>query len=135
MNDDSVFWDDSFSVGFAPIDNQHKDLVAMTNELFLGCKRGAVAADISFMQTVRKAVDYAKTHFVTEERYMGKVEYPGLAVHKEQHFQFVVQIVNALKEFEGGNTAPIDLARFLKNWLLEHIAKSDKQYAPYLERL
>ena len=133
MDEDSVAWDDAFSVGFALIDDQHKELVAMTNELFNGCKRGAIAADISFIKTIRKAVEYAKTHFATEEDYMGRVNYPDLDAHKEFHSQFVTQVAGALKEFEGGSTAPIHMARFLKEWLLNHIAVADKKYAPYLE--
>jgi hemerythrin len=40
-----------------------------------------------------------------------------------------------MSEFEAGNTAPIELAQFLKKWLLNHIAVSDKQYAPFLAKL
>jgi len=132
MSDDSVFWDDAFSVGFELIDNQHKELVRMTNELFNGCKRGSTAADIAFIKTIRSAVEYAKTHFATEEKYMTQVDYPDYAEHKGEHESFGVTVVQAVKEFEAGKSDPLELARFLKQWLLNHIAKSDKKYAPYL---
>ena len=135
MEEDSVVWDDAYSVGFEPIDDQHKVLVAMINELLHACKKRVAVADVAFLQTVQKAVEYAQTHFSAEENYMSQVSYPNLAAHKEQHRQFEIQIASSLKEFEKGGAAPIDLARFLKNWLLGHIAQSDKQYAPYLKRL
>ena len=135
MDDDSVAWDESFSVGFESIDNQHKELVAMANELFLGCKRGVVAADVAFLRTIRKAVDYAKYHFSAEEKYMSQADFPKLGEHKKEHEKFALQVINAVKEFEEGNTAPIEMAKFLKNWLLTHIAVSDKQYAQYLTKL
>jgi hemerythrin len=130
--EDSVFWDDSYSVGFELIDNQHRQLIEMTNELFQGCARGHTAADLAFMKTIRGAVEYAQTHFFTEEKYMKQAEYPGLDAHKKEHESFVATVREAVRSFEEGKSQPVALARFLKNWLLTHIAQSDKKYAPYL---
>ena len=135
MDEDFVVWDDSYSVGFEIIDNQHKNLVAMTNELFQGCKQGVVAADISFLRAIRKAVEYAKTHFSTEESYMRKVDYPNLVIHIKEHEAFSSEVLKAIHKFEEGKTAPIELARFLKKWLLGHIAVADQEYAPYIAKL
>jgi hemerythrin len=135
MDEDSVVWDDSFSVGFEAIDHQHKGLVNMTNTLFEACRQGAAMADVTYLTTIRKAVEYARIHFADEEKYMGKANYPRLNEHKKEHEAFVAKIVETLNEFESGKTAPINMARFLKKWLLNHIAVSDKQYAPYLAKL
>ena len=132
MDEDSVFWSDDYSVDFEMIDNQHKELVRMTNTLFEGCKMGSTAADFAFIKTIRGAVEYAQTHFFTEEKYMKLANYPEMAVHKQEHDSFVATVVKAVQEFEDGKSEPIALARFLKNWLLTHIAESDKKYAPYL---
>jgi hemerythrin len=135
MNEDSVIWDDSFSVGFGPIDDQHKELVKMTNELFQACKQGVVAADMVFLETIKKALDYAETHFADEEGYMREADYPHLGEQEKQHEAFVAEVQKSIEEFEAGNIEPIFMARFLKNWLLNHIAVSDKRYAPYLAKL
>ena len=132
MDEDSVCWKDEYAVNFELIDNQHKELVRMTNSLFEGCKMGSTAADNAFMQTIRGAVEYAQTHFYTEEKYMKQVNYPDLAAHKQEHDSFVSTVVAAVKDFEEGKSEPISLARFLKQWLLTHIAQSDKKYSPYL---
>ena len=132
MDEDSVYWDDAYSVNFELIDNQHKELVRMTNALFEGCKKGNTAADVAFMKTIRGAVEYAQTHFYTEEKYMKQTNYPELDIHKQEHESFVATVIHAVKEFEENNSDPLALARFLKQWLLTHIAQSDKKYAPYL---
>jgi hemerythrin len=134
MYEDSVAWNDLFSVGFEPIDNQHKNLVLMTNELFLACKEGVVAADIAFLQTVKKAVKYAETHFADEEDYMLEANYPHFDEQKKQHEDFVATVIKMIEEFEAGNTEPVEMARYLKKWLLNHIAISDKKYMPYLAK-
>ena len=135
MNDDSVTWDNAFSVGFEPIDNQHKELVTMINELFESCKQGASVADKAFLQTIKKAAEYARNHFSDEDKYMVQAHFPNLNEHRKQHDDFLATVLKAINEFKAGNTAPIELARFLKKWLLNHIAVSDKQYAPYMAKL
>ena len=132
MEEDSVRWSDDYSVGFEIIDNQHKELVRMTNVLFDGCKKDSAVADEVFMQTIRRAIEYAQTHFYTEEKYMKQVDYPDIVAHKHEHDKFVSTVKKAVMDFEAGNSEPIVLARFLKNWLLTHIAESDKKYSPYL---
>ena len=135
MDEDSVAWDDSYSVGFTLIDDQHKELVIMTNELFQACRQGSTSADVAFMRTLQKAIEYAQTHFFTEEKYMTETDYPDLDTHKKEHDEFVGEIVKVVKEFEAGKAEPIELAKYLKSWLLNHIAISDKKYAPYLTKL
>jgi len=135
MEQDSVVWDDIFSLGFKPIDDQHKKLVLMTNELFMACKEGVIAADVAFMETAKKTLAYTETHFSDEEDYMREVNYPRFNEHKKQHEDFVASVQKTIDEFEAGNTEPIDMARFLKKWLLNHIAVTDRQYVPYLAKL
>jgi len=132
MEEDSVVWDDSFSVGFKPIDDQHKTLVDMINELFQACKTGVVEADMAFLQIIKKALDYAETHFADEEEYLSQANYPHLDEQKEQHEVFVEEVQKTIEEFEAGNIEPVYLARYLKNWLLNHIAVYDKRYSSYL---
>ena len=135
MNEDFVTWDDVYSVGFEPIDIQHKELVKMTNELFKSCKQGAEAADEAYLRTIKKAVEYARNHFSEEEKYMVQADYPELNEHRKLHDEFMATILNAIHEFTLRNTAPIEMARYLKKWLLHHIGMVDKEYAPYLIKL
>ncbi|MDR1931336.1 MAG: bacteriohemerythrin [Spirochaetales bacterium] len=133
MQNNKVAWSDAFSVGSKLIDDQHKGLVQMTNDLFTGCERRDET--VSFMKAIQSAVSYAKVHFATEERFMQKTNYPDYALHKKEHEDFVQMVLKQVKNFEDGNCAPIDFALFLKNWLLNHIAVSDKKYSPYLTNI
>lgn len=132
MDTDSAVWDDSYLVGHELIDSQHKELVKMTNELFEGCRQGTTAVDVAFMKTIRRAVEYALTHFSMEEKLMQQAEYPGFETHHREHETFIASVRDTVRKFEGGSEQAIGLARFLKKWLLNHIAQSDKLYAPYL---
>jgi hemerythrin len=133
MDGDMILWDDTFLVNFAVIDNQHKDLVGMINELIRGSGKGMAMADVAFVKTLKRAVEYARIHFTTEEKYMRQVNYPDFANHKQEHEAFVVEVAKQLKAFEEDRNDPAVLIDFLKGWLLNHIAVSDKKYVPYLE--
>jgi hemerythrin len=130
-----VAWDDRFSVNFETIDNQHKGLIGIINDLVRGCDKGKAIKDIIFIKTLRKAVEYAQIHFATEEKYLEQVSYPDFEVHKKEHDAFVSEVVKQLKAFEENQNDPAVLVEFLKNWLLNHIAVMDKKYAPYLAGL
>jgi len=135
MDEDLVVWNDTYSVGYAPIDDQHKALVVMINELLQSSKAGASAANSSLMQVFEKTVEYAKTHFTGEEKMLTEVLYPELDTQKKQHHQFLFEVVNIVADVESGKTAPIEMAVFLKTWLMNHIVVSDKKYIPYLGKI
>jgi hemerythrin len=127
---DLLTWDEKFSVGIPVIDEQHKKLVRMTNELFLGCERPDITI-VYFIKTIQSAVNYARSHFALEEKYMIEVHYPDYAAHKKEHEDFVAEVLRQVRLFEQGKTAPLSFAQFLKNWLLNHIAVMDKKYSPF----
>jgi hemerythrin len=130
-----VVWDDSLLVNFEIIDNQHKGLIDIINDLIRGCDKGKVIKDIIFIKTLRKAVEYAQIHFSTEEKYLQQVNYPDFEAQKKEHNAFVSEVVKQLKSFEENQNDPAALVEFLKDWLLNHIAVMDKKYTPYLAGL
>jgi hemerythrin len=130
-NANLVKWVDAYSVGISAIDKQHQELVRMTNELFRGCERKDLTI-VYFMRAIQEAVKYSKVHFATEEKYMLQVNYPDYPAHKNEHEKFIAEVLGQIRLFEQGKTAPLSFALFLKNWLLNHIAVSDKKYSDYL---
>jgi hemerythrin len=131
-----VEWNDRLSVSIPIIDEQHKSLVDMTNDLYVGCLQGDEAAVLYFKTAVRKAVDYVKYHFATEERILENINYPRIAEHKKQHEDFVKEILHGVKEFEEGKKfVPNVFVRYLRDWILTHIAVADKNYAEYIINL
>ena len=136
MANELVAWCDDFMVGNRQIDAQHKELVRMTNEFYAGVQMGGVMAKVYFMKTIQGAVQYVKTHFATEEEIMQKVAYPLFAEHKQQHEDFVAEVAQQVQIFEKeDNPDPAGFVKYLMDWVLQHIADSDKKYAPYITKL
>ena len=135
MANELVTWSDDFLIGDEKIDGQHKELVRMTNDFYAGVQMGGMVAKVFFMKTIQGAVQYVKTHFATEEAFMQKVDYPLAAEHKEQHENFVTEVAQQVQVLEKeDNPDPAGFVKYLMNWILNHIAESDKKYTSYIEK-
>jgi hemerythrin len=132
MAETLVEWQDGYSVNNRIIDEQHKELLRFTNELYAASKYGGFSERIFFARTVQKAVKYTQEHFSTEEKLMQEKNYPYYAEHKEQHDVFVAEVVRQIKEMENASGKGEAFVLFLKDWILNHIAVSDKKYMPYI---
>jgi hemerythrin len=129
-----VEWDERYALGIPLIDSQHKKLIEITNKLYMGCLKGDEAAKLYFMKAVREAVDYVKYHFAAEEKLFERIGYPAAADHKKQHEEFIKEILREIGTFkEGRKFVPNMFVRYLRDWILTHIAVSDKLYADYIK--
>ncbi|MDR0525304.1 MAG: bacteriohemerythrin [Spirochaetaceae bacterium] len=128
-----IAWEDRYALGIPAVDEQHQELLNLTNELYEACRLGDEAAGKLFKDTIRRTVDYVKKHFSAEEQILERIAYPELASHKLEHEAFVKKVLEEVKNFEGGKTfVPNQFVRFLRDWILAHIAVSDKKYAEYI---
>ncbi|MDR0496900.1 MAG: bacteriohemerythrin [Treponema sp.] len=128
-----VQWQNSYSVGIKLIDEQHKELIRLTNKLSANCMADRQKSMNAFHDTIREAVDYTGYHFGTEEKMMERVKYPEYSVHKSEHADFIREVSGRIEEFKPGNTlAPIQFVYFLRDWVLHHIAMSDKKLGDFL---
>jgi len=126
-------WSPEYSVNIRAIDEQHKELVAILNRLFIAVARqegGKVIAGI-----LDSLTDYTRTHFALEERLMREAKYAGLKGHVEEHCKLIAKLdqlckVHLLEE------KPIyfEMLSFLKTWLREHIQGDDKNYSATLQK-
>ena len=125
-------WNNSFSVNNSEIDNQHKKLVALVNELHDAMGQGKSRDVLGGI--FNELVSYTKYHFKSEENQMLNKNYPDYTAHRLEHQKLTNQVLKLKQEFDSGKVViSIDLLNFLKDWLKNHILESDKKYVPYLK--
>jgi hemerythrin len=123
-----VKWSPTFSVRIKVIDDQHKELLKLVNDLFNHAGSDKATERAYFAKVIQKAVWYIKVHFGTEEKIMNYTNFSGYAEHKKAHDSFLLAVINTAKNFEAGNKfTQVEFTRFLKDWILTHIAIMDKQ--------
>jgi hemerythrin len=121
-------WDESFSVKVAEIDAQHQRLFEMINQLYDAMKAGKGKEVIS--EVLDGLVEYTQVHFATEEKYFDEFHYEHTLAHKLAHKKFVDKVSLFKAQYEAGNQSlSIEIMKFLKEWLTNHIKGTDQQYA------
>jgi hemerythrin-like metal-binding protein len=117
-------WSFTFSTGISAIDRQHKDLIAIINELHANTRNRDLA---------RKSVDglfaYARYHFDYEAGLMKRFGAPSAEDHLKDHDAFIEQISIFAETLE---TEPVavsskKISTFLARWLTNHILVVDRR--------
>ena len=126
-----ITWNDSFSMGIRQIDDQHRKLVGLLNSLFDAMKEGK-GKDI-LGEILTDLITYTVFHFSTEENYFKKYAYPEFVKHAQEH-QYLTKNAAELKtKFDKGEAViTVEVMQFLKDWLNNHILRTDKKYSPFL---
>lgn len=126
-----VEWKDELSVGIGSIDDDHKKLLSLINNL-----QTAVyypTGEAFERQALKELVDYTKYHFEREEKLMRDNDYPEFEEHKRQHEAMIARVTGCMTAYEKDREGTIDdLTRFLKTWLVKHIAGTDQKYSAFL---
>ncbi|HKN22682.1 MAG TPA: bacteriohemerythrin [Terracidiphilus sp.] len=126
-------WNDSYSVGVKTIDQQHSVLFGILNELHAAMMNRRAQSVVGPL--LDKLVKYTLEHFAFEERLMQAASYPGLVTHRAHHADLARQVGDFMTRYKRGDgTLNIELLRFLRDWLTQHIQQEDKQYGPFLTR-
>jgi hemerythrin len=130
----AVTWDRSYETGNAAIDVQHRELLAVVDELEWAqvCAHDSREAILGVLDRV---VSFATTHFVMEENLMEQVGYPSPAREKmiEQHREFTAYVRERVLEFHNGELdSVLPLCAFLSERLTAHEFGRDKLLADFI---
>lgn len=127
-----IQWNDTLSVNIEAIDRQHQHLIQLINDLHQAMKQRKATEIVGLI--IEDLSEYAQEHFMTEEKLFIKHGYPQKQTHVNEHNRFIDQVVDFKSSFNAGRTTlSLDIMNFLNQWLLEHIRKSDKAYAPFFQ--
>jgi hemerythrin len=125
-----IKWNENLSVNVMEIDDQHKRLITMINDLNDAMKVGK-GKDI-LGKIVTGLISYTATHFKTEENYFDRFGYTETDDHKSEHAAFVQKVTDFKTGFEKRNlTLTIEVMDFLSDWLKNHIMGTDKKYSQF----
>ncbi|MGC8778201.1 MAG: bacteriohemerythrin [Candidatus Caldatribacteriaceae bacterium] len=128
----AMVWSNTFSIGVAVIDEQHKELFTRTNRLLEACQEGrgkeAIRETLAFLE------EYVKTHFTNEEKLMTQYSYPGFAAHKKLHQGFTEAFLKLKEEAEKsvGVALVTQVNKTVVDWWVNHILKVDKELGAFL---
>lgn len=127
-------WGDDLIIDNGPIDQDHKKLVDLVNELHTATSQGLGQTVVA--KIMSELVSYTQTHLTREEHEMELNGFPGLVEHKRTHVRFMNKLNDLQRKYsEGSITVASQLSTILRDWLSIHIRRSDKELRLHIEKL
>lgn len=123
-----IQWGVDLYTGLPEVDQQHNQLVALTNRLSEVSRDDPEALEAAF----RQLQDYVVQHFSLEERLMdeARISPEHIRYHKHAHALFVARVGELwqARNADAGKTLE-ELLAFLTSWILQHILQTDRKMA------
>jgi len=125
-----IQWTEALSVKVPRMDQEHRSLISMINQLASAEKIGNRRVAESVLDEL---LNYAIDHFDHEEQYLKDSDYPSadLVSHSLQHSWFSAGIRDIRWQYLQGFRPSInqEVLLFLRDWLSNHILIEDMKYA------
>ena len=121
-----LVWQAELDTGIDVIDQQHRRIVDLINQLAEATTRDDQAA------VLEELVDYTLSHFAFEEELIEEAGYTFAPAHKRVHDMFVRRVGEYRMRFEAGEDIAAELKGMLARWLFNHIRGDDKSYSRHV---
>jgi hemerythrin len=118
-------WEDFYAVGVSDIDDQHRKLFALANDLSVNAaEAGGVAAR---REQWAELIEYVRSHFEKEESLLESRAYPRLAAQREDHRTLLYELEDGLLHGQASEA-------LLKDWLIRHTLIEDRLFKDFFAR-
>lgn len=126
-------WADDLVIDNGPIDDDHRHLVDLVNQLHTATTEGRGIEIVDGI--LDNLIAYTKGHLQREESLMASLQFPQLAQHKVYHDRFTERIDGLKQKYDAGSiTVAAQLSTVLRDWLSLHIRRSDKEIKYFLDQ-
>jgi hemerythrin len=127
-------WKENFSVGVKAIDNQHKKILELINELVESIRDSR--EDKIIKEVLADLKEYTHYHFGLEKKLFEKYKYPKSIEHLKEHEVFIDKINLLIDGAEKmKECVPMETLDYLRDWFMKHMVGVDKNYSKYFESI
>jgi hemerythrin len=122
-----AIWKDSYLIANKTIDDQHKNLFDIVNQLTVDLpkpKRESLLMEI---------YKHTREHFRDEEAIMINAHYLYLNEHREDHNRMLVRLTSHIEAIREDPDQIELLHQFLLDWINFHVIKDDLALTHYLD--
>ena len=116
-------WSPTHSVAAPKINQHHRRLLAIAEELQQAQRRGEPRNVLA--AALEHLTNFVIAHFYVEEEMLKRLNYPRLGEHMVQHRRLILQIEALCNKFENDDTAlTIEATDHLRTGLEDHIIQT-----------
>ena len=122
----SFTWNDTYLLGYAPIDDEHRQFVETVHAM-------QTASDEEFAARLDVFAEHAKQHFELENTLMVETEFPARDCHIDEHTAVMRSVEQVREVVANGDFAEgRRLAAELENWFPGHADYLDSALAQWM---
>jgi hemerythrin len=124
---------DALLTGVADIDNQHRMLFKIANQLVDPAT--ITGGPLVFMQLLAFLGGYVEYHFAGEELAMRQADYPDVDKHVLWHGLFRAEVEDIAQEAQRSGVSDqlvMRVSHAIQSWLADHICVTDRHLANFL---
>lgn len=134
LKDHRINWNESYSVGDEALDEQHKKIIALINQL-CDVPKNMTDNNRKFYQSIiNELYLYINEHLIFEENFLRKNNYPELESHSQLHDNFRSRI-DEFSDAINNNEQDVYMRIFLylRHWFDHHILEEDMKYRRFFD--
>lgn len=125
-NSDPFPWSDTYLLGYAPMDDTHREFVDVVAAL-LSCEDAAFCAHLEAFER------HAEAHFREEDGWMEQTAFPPRECHVDEHAAVLKSVAQVLHVVRQGDVAEgRRLAAALADWFPGHAFHLDSALAHWM---
>jgi len=129
----SLWNETEHSVGHPLLDEQHRTLLSICQQLAGLSADEAPHAPGGFVDVLGELARYADTHFETEESLLKKHGYPELTDQIGEHDEYRARMTLFLRSARHGMFERAKIQTYLADWWIGHIVHTDMKFRDFLE--
>lgn len=124
-----VIWDKNWELGIYYIDEQHKHLINMVNDI----SKARIGETYKFLSDL---IQYSSEHFGDEEDLMVNAGFPDVMQHKTEHRLFTRAMLAysfRLNNGEDKNRLREEMCEFVAKWFAYHFLQTDRKLVDFIK--
>ncbi len=122
----TIEWKDSYLLGEAEIDAQHRHAFELANEFM------AASDKTELSHCAMQLYQHVREHFKHEESLMRELKFPEYAAHVQWHNDFISRLNDVSASISQNSLQQDDVKTLMTDWALQHIAQYDARLASYI---
>ncbi len=128
-----IEWDDAhYDVGHALLNQQHKTLIEMINEMATLINDGSSEIESQLPYLFQRFYRLFDAHLAREEQILVESDYPTLQSHKREHDEYLDRVSEFILDGLELSETQQELLTFLTHWWNDHILVQDMAYKSHL---
>jgi hemerythrin len=128
---DLIKWRESYGTGVLSMDNQHRTIIELINELYKNIRQEESSRSVE--DVLADMMKYAEEHLLAEENLLKTNDFPDYVEHMSKHQSYRERLTALMVESTNDPDAAVKSTyAFLRQWWMGHIVDEDKKYGEFL---